>query len=119
MTRQGTARQYASGVASIDRQPRPIGEPAVCRPSVTGIDAGTSLLVFPRSRRAGCGALDNLDLYFVQVVERSTAMSVFVCSSAINKDQLMALTNPRDALHHGERAANKWWTLSVINLRPS
>jgi len=27
-------------------------------------------------------------------------------SFCINKDQLM-LTNPRDAVHHGERAANK------------
>jgi len=25
----------------------------------------------------------------------------------LNKDQLLSLTNPRDALHHGERAANK------------
>jgi len=24
-----------------------------------------------------------------------------------NKDQLLSLTNPRDALHHGERVANK------------
>jgi len=27
----------------------------------------------------------------------------------------LSLTNPRDALHHGKRAANKGMTLSVIN----
>ena len=44
---------------------------------------------------------------------QSTAVSVYmyvclhVCALACrNKDQ-MSLTKPRDALHHGERAANK------------
>jgi len=31
----------------------------------------------------------------------------------------LSLTDPSDALHHGELTANKWWTLIVINLRPS
>jgi len=36
------------------------------------------------------------------------------------KDQL-SLTNPRDALHHDERAANNeiTWTISLMNFRPN
>jgi len=35
-------------------------------------------------------------------------MSNFVLITTVKyKDQLLSLTNPRDALHHGERAANK------------